>query len=87
MVEGVNVRGAALHREEDDALGPRGEVRLARGEGIGCFLRGDRAEGREGEVAESAREGLQGLAAGEGQGVNDWFGKRVMSGNEEGQFR
>ena len=61
VVEGIDVRGRALHREEDDAFRPGREMRLARGERTGGLLRRHCAESRKGEVAESARKSLEGL--------------------------
>ena len=34
VIEGVDLRGAAMHEQEDDALGPRGKMRRARGQRI-----------------------------------------------------
>jgi hypothetical protein len=50
-VEGVDLRGAPLHEQENDALGPRGEVRILGGEGLGglsrrLFARQHRGQGQ-----------------------------------------
>src|SRR3954464_5178141 len=50
-VERIDLRHAAIHEQEDNALGPRGEVRRLRRQGRGRFS-GDRI--RQADEAESA---------------------------------
>jgi hypothetical protein len=67
VVEGVDLRGAAVHEQEDDALGAGGEVGGADGEGIGggagLF---EAEEAGQGEGAEAGGGGVEEVAAGHG---------------------
>src|SRR5206468_4086928 len=66
VVEGIDMAGAALHAQEDDPLGLRREVGRLRAERVGLRVGGLRGllvcEGREREVAEPGRGGLEQLA-------------------------
>src|SRR5262245_37896265 len=65
VVEEVDVRRAAAHGEEDDALRPSGEMRRARGEAaLRSRSRGLLSQGGEGEPADAGGHRGQGLAAG-----------------------
>ena len=69
-VEGIDVRDAAVHEQEDDAPGPGREVRRPGGQRVGTARRfalagtalgGEQAE--EGHMAKAAGDAAQGCAA------------------------
>ena len=62
VVEQIDMRWRALHAEEDDVLGPGGEVGILRGErgaaggcGLQCLLL---SHGCKGQITEAAGRGL-----------------------------
>ena len=69
VIKGVEVRRAALHREEDDAFGAGGEVRRLGQERALVRRRRTGAEAREGEIAEAGGDALEHVAAREGEGL------------------
>ncbi len=68
-VEGIDLAGAAVHVEEDDALGPGGEMRPAGrvrvGGGLGLRAGAVVEEGGEGDGAEAVGAAQEHGAAGE----------------------
>ncbi len=65
-VEGVDLRRATFEKNEDDPLGPGGEMRLPGGEGIGVAARASSANRRRGPANRTRGGAGKHFAAGEG---------------------
>src|SRR5262249_14743946 len=62
VIKGIDLRGAAVHEQEDDPLGPRRVVARPRGEGVLGLVRRLGRESRQGHVPEAGAGTLQHLS-------------------------